>query len=242
MDVMIHTEVRNQNDTLDLLFDAALYDKAAHTTTTDKVTMDTHVSPQSSYTSSPPSVPPTNIGSEWFMVRNPLSCPPEQVLDAWRTCPLVKRKWLSAQEAVSYVDLFFTHLAPMSTILDNYFANHQNHQELITKEPILCCTILAISSRYHFLTGVASLSRGFLLHERLWEYCQSLMQTAIWGQDPMVIEPDQVVSVIESIFLLTEWHPRSSLSGSFWSRHSTMCWREEDPPPKKSSMFSTRQR
>jgi hypothetical protein len=142
---------------------------------------------------------------------------------------------MTAQEAATYVDLFFRNMAPMSPILDNYFADHTRHEYLITREPIVCCTILTLSTRYHLLSGVSSLSRGFILHERLWESCQSLLQRVIWGDGLCMKQNKNVIGAIESLLLLTEWNPRSFLSRHHLAKDSNMDWPIDEEPAERSS-------
>jgi hypothetical protein len=180
---------------------------------------------------------PPGLGSNynWCILRHPLSNPSQDVLKTWQLCPFVKFKWLTAQEAVTYVDLFYWNLAPLSPILDNRFKDHASHHNLITSNRILCSTILAISSRYHFLSGVAPLSRGFLLHEKLWSHCKSLLQNIIWGKGPQTKNAAQAVQAIESFLLLSEWHPRSFLSGHQGTPESSLEWPAEDEPVSNPS-------
>jgi hypothetical protein len=229
---MLHAEIRDQNDALSLLFDAAEY----VTDSRDQDGLSTHVGGVMNAEQGPsPSVMSTPAMDEWVISRHPLSHPSVETVEAWQICPFVKDKWMTAEEAVTYVDLFFRNLAPMSTILDDYFADHQHHRELIMNEQTLCCTFLALSSRYHFLTGVASLSRGFILHERLWEHCHSMLQRAMSEIHPNSVGRRNTLSIIESILILTEWHPRSFLSSHFWTRSFSMDWPGDETVPEKSS-------
>ena len=119
------------------------------------------------------------------------------------------QRWMTAQEAISYVDLFFKNMAPMSAVVDEFFRDHSNDHVLIKEEPVLCCTILALSSRYHLLAGEGGLCRGFILHDRLWKHCQSLFHKVIWGQERKPKGNTRALGTIESLLLVTEWHPRS---------------------------------
>jgi hypothetical protein len=183
---------------------------------------------------------PPGLGSNynWCILRHPLSNPSQDVLKTWQLCPFVMFKWLTAQEAVTYVDLFYRNLAPLSPILDDHFKDHASHHSLITSNRILCSTILTISSRYHFLSSVAALSRGFLLHEKLWSHCKSLLQKVVWGQGPPTKNAAQAVQAIESFLLLSEWHPRSFLSGHQGTPESSLEWPTEDEPVSKTSSDS----
>jgi hypothetical protein len=230
--------VRDRNDALNLLFDAATYEgSSARDSTSHCQYAGPNLGNVANHAKMPCNLPSVSLDSShaWCMQRHPLSNPSQEVQLAWQACPFVKKKWMTAQEAVTYVDLFFRNMALMSPILDGYFADHAHHQELVAKEPILCCTILTLSTRYHLLAGVASLSRGFILHERLWDHCQSLLQRVVWGEGPRMVESRGAIGTIESFLLLTEWHPRSFLSRYRWIKDSGMEWPEDDEPSEKSS-------
>jgi hypothetical protein len=238
IDTVFHTVARDQNDALNLLFDAATYESSStHETTSHShhANLGNTVNAKMPCNANMSASVSMDSSHAWCMQRHPLSNLAREVQLAWQACPFVKKKWMTAQEAVTYVDLFFRNMAPMSPILDGYFADHANHHELVVKEPILCCTILTLSTRYHLLTGVASLSRGFILHERLWDHCQSLLQRVVWGEGPRMVESRGAIGTIESFLLLTEWHPRSFLSRHRWIKDSGMEWPEDDEPSEKSS-------
>lgn len=100
-------------------------------------------------------------------------------------------------------------MSPLSPILTDYYADHAKHYELVTKEPFLCCTILALSSRYHVLPGVGGASRGYFIHHRLWEHCQHLILRIMLGQEKSSTAKTRTVGSIEGLLLLSEWHPRA---------------------------------
>lgn len=100
-------------------------------------------------------------------------------------------------------------MAPLSPILSDFYSNHRNHYWLITQEPVLCCTILMISSRYHTLPGVGGASRGFFIHQRLWQHCQHLIMRVMLGQEKGSKAKTRTVGTIEALLVMSEWHPRS---------------------------------
>lgn len=93
--------------------------------------------------------------------------------------------------------------------MTDFYANHQNHRLLVTHEPVLCCTILMISSRYHVLPGIGGASRSFYIHHRLWQHCQNLIMRVILGQEKSSKCNTRTVGTIEALLLMSEWHPRS---------------------------------
>lgn len=100
-------------------------------------------------------------------------------------------------------------MSPLSPVLDGFYADHTNHYQLVTREPFLCCMILAISSRYHALPSPGGISRGYMLHQRLWDHCQHLLLRLIMGQEKNSKARIRTLGSIEALLLLVEWHPRS---------------------------------
>lgn len=74
---------------------------------------------------------------------------------------------------------------------------------------MLCCTILMISSRYFILPDAGGQSRGQFIHQRLWQYCELLIRRVTCGQEKYSTARTRVLGTIESLILLSEWHPRS---------------------------------
>ena len=208
-DNVINTLVTNQQDALNLLSSSADRRNSTQSYLTDANELTATEDQQSNGLDPMYSPASTRVAEEWCSLRHQLSTPIREVLDVWKTCPFVLQRWMTAQEAVSYIDLFFKHMAPMSAVVDEFFCNHSNHHILIKEEPVLCCTILALSSRYHSLVGEGGLCRGFLLHDRLWKHCQSLFHKVIWGQERKPKGNTRALGTIESLLLVTEWHPRS---------------------------------
>ncbi|KAJ5261328.1 hypothetical protein N7478_011923 [Penicillium angulare] len=129
-------------------------------------------------------------------------------LRLWNACRFVKMGWFSAYEAIYFVDLFFTNMNPLSPILTDFFASHKNQFYLVTQEPMLCCTILMISSRHHTLPGVAGDSRTFFIHHRLWQHCQHLLMRLVLGQEKLSKGKTRIVGTVEALLLMSEWYPR----------------------------------
>lgn len=98
---------------------------------------------------------------------------------------------------------------PLSPILTDFFASPKNQFYLVTQEPMLCCTILMISSRYHTLPGVGGCSRAFFIHQRLWQHCQHLLMRLTFGQEKLSKAKTRNIGSIEALLLMSEWHPRA---------------------------------
>jgi len=97
----------------------------------------------------------------------------------------------------------------LSPILTDFYSNHQYHYWLISREPVLCSTILMISSRYHVLPGAGGESRNFFIHHRLWQHCQQLTMRLIFGQERSTKSKVRSLGTVEALLLMAEWHPRS---------------------------------
>lgn len=97
----------------------------------------------------------------------------------------------------------------LSPILTDFYANHRYHYWLISREPVLCSTILMISSRYHVLPGAGGESRNFFIHHRLWSHCQKLTMRLIFGQEKSTKSKVRSLGTVEALLLMSEWHPRA---------------------------------
>lgn len=99
-------------------------------------------------------------------------------------------------------------MAPLTPILDGYYSRPENQLELATRQPLLCCVILMISSRYHTLPAPDGQSRGYLIHARLWDRCKEMIMGLILGQDQVSDVNTRTFGSIEALLLLSEWQPR----------------------------------
>ena len=125
-------------------------------------------------------------------------------------------------------------MSPLSPILTDFFATPENHFYLVTQEPLLCCTILMISSRYHTLNGVGGPSRTFCLHHRLWEHCEHLLLRLALGQEKRSKARTRNEGSIEALLLLSEWHSRSLQSPprtDGWDSDFIMLHPDDRDPP-----------
>lgn len=155
-----------------------------------------------------------------------LSQPPDEDLDLWDKCRFVRQGWFTAQEAVTYVDLcvlapdsslqslanyfrFYEYFAPLSPIVAGSYNPQNSHEKLVHEEPMLCCTILMIASRYFVLPGAGGHSRSHFIHQRLWQYCELLIRRVMFGQEKHSTAKTRVLGTIESYILIADWHPRS---------------------------------
>lgn len=222
--------VCNGNDPLNILFEAAtehdemledgsrsLEDSSSHLQQTEPPTGVISGDPSSATFSS---VEFSNVASIAG-----LSSVDADTLSIWNSSRFVKMGLLSAEQAVTYVDAyvylhtlkilklkalrFFQNLSPLSPILTNYYADHRNHSLLLLREPLLCSTILMISTRYHTLPGIGSQSRSRFTHRELWNYTQRLIQRVILGQEKGPSNTLRSVGSIEAFLLMSEWYPQA---------------------------------
>ncbi|KAM0250662.1 hypothetical protein ACHAQJ_008539 [Trichoderma viride] len=163
----------------------------------------------------------------------------EDALRAWSRFRFVRAGWFTAQEAIEYIDYYYKYLSPLTPISPPTFSNPSSHMTLLTEEPILTVTLLTISSRYRQLPGTGGVCRSHAVPEQLWTYLRGMIERCLWGQEAfgggfcgsgsastsMLTEESQTSSTapwrglrkgslrtlgtIESLLILTEWHPRA---------------------------------
>ncbi|KAF7506937.1 hypothetical protein GJ744_011068 [Endocarpon pusillum] len=201
---VMQTVVSNGNDALNILFEAAAHQELAD---------------HAQFPKSPPPGPapvydtPRSVlsldtaASASRVVK--LSQPNHETLKLWSQTRFVMNGWLSAQEAVTFIDLFFQNMSPLSPIVTNYYQDHAHHFQLTTEEPLLITVLLMISSRYHLLPCPGAASRGFFMHERFWHHCQNLIQRILYGQEKSSNAKSRAIGSIEALLLICEWHPRA---------------------------------
>lgn len=90
-------------------------------------------------------------------------------------------------------------------IISDFFHDSATHPTLIAEDPLLCCTILTIASRYLDLSGQIGHSRGYLIHETLFKIVKNSLQQLFWGRPFGDESGTTVVGAIESLLLLTQW-------------------------------------
>jgi hypothetical protein len=107
----------------------------------------------------------------------------KEALRAWSHMKFVRAGWLTAREAIAYIDYFYSYLAPLTPISPPDFSNPASHPRLLKEEPMLTITLLTITSRYMTLSGPGRLSRADRIHDRLWHYLQGMITRMFWGQE-----------------------------------------------------------
>ncbi|OJJ45657.1 hypothetical protein ASPZODRAFT_504515 [Penicilliopsis zonata CBS 506.65] len=139
----------------------------------------------------------------------------QQALQAWSEVRFVRDGLFSATEAMAYMQYFHDHLEPFTPVLSPNFTDPAAHRRLIHEEPILAVTILMLAARHCELPGAGSISRRYVIHDRLWSFLQGMIMRIFWAQDyrPRCkngrASGFRTLGTCEALILLTEWHPRS---------------------------------
>ncbi|KAH7065776.1 C6 transcription factor-like protein [Paraphoma chrysanthemicola] len=198
-DSMVTAVVSNGNDALNLLFEAAQREERDVNSVRGGAGID-QASPLLTLSPTSPSAKSrTNL----------LPVLSSEQLEIWNAYRFVRMGWLSAEEIVWLLNMFFWNIAPLSPILDEFYADPANHYLLVTQEPVLTCIMLTISSRYHTIPTIGGQSRGYLIHQRLWDHFQHLLMRLVLGQEKISKAKTRTLGTIEALLLLTEWHPRA---------------------------------
>jgi hypothetical protein len=157
-----------------------------------------------------------------------------EALHAWSRFRFVRAGWFTAQEAIAYIDYYYEFLSPLTPISPPTFHTRGSHTMLLTEEPILTVTLLTIASRYRKMPGTGGECRSYAIHEQLWTHLRGMIERVFWGQEAFgggyavagTGPGDEITSstapwrglrkgslrtlgTIESLLILTEWHPRA---------------------------------
>ncbi|KAH8703392.1 hypothetical protein BGW36DRAFT_369267 [Talaromyces proteolyticus] len=210
LDRVTHTVLYNQTDALNLLFEAA---EAHHSNDGSARRIRSEIDGSDAYRSSMSEqqggLLSASSTSQRVFQTFPVAQPSDAAVRAFGKLKFVRKRWLTAQEAITYVELFFKNLGPLSPATNNFYRHPSNYHLLVKQEPVLCTVILTLSTRYHVLDVEGWLSRSYFLHNRLWRYSQSLLQQVIWGQEKGIKSATRGLGTIEGLLLLVDWHARS---------------------------------
>ncbi|EAQ91184.1 hypothetical protein CHGG_03119 [Chaetomium globosum CBS 148.51] len=155
-----------------------------------------------------------------------------EAIKAWGRFRFVRAGWFTAQEAIDYIDYYYKYLSPLTPISPPTFNNPASHLTLLTEEPILTVTLLTIASRYRRMPGTGGHCRSHAIHEQLWMYLRGMIERVVWGQEAfgggfcgsgaddaqssstapwrgLRRGSLRTLGTIESLMILTEWHPRA---------------------------------
>ncbi|TEY76078.1 hypothetical protein BOTCAL_0061g00380 [Botryotinia calthae] len=156
----------------------------------------------------------------------------QDAIKAWSRFRFVRAGWFTAAEAIQYITYYYEFLSPLTPISPPTFKEPYTHPMLLVEEPILTVTLLTISSRYMEMSGAGGHSRSYAIHEQLWTYLRGMIERCLWGQEAFGggfcgsgAEASltsstapwrglrkgslRTLGTIESLMILTEWHPRA---------------------------------
>ncbi|KAF1846933.1 uncharacterized protein K460DRAFT_50530 [Cucurbitaria berberidis CBS 394.84] len=239
-------EVYSGHDALNLLFEAAGMNGHVRTGSTSSMQRPTLGSTPGSQTNfASPQLNATHVRSASRTAAEPsvdpaiqqpmIPDPPNEAafadaVRAWSKFRFVRAGWLTAKEAIAYIDYFYAFLSPLTPIVVPDYRDHAFHAKLLKEEPMLVITLLTISARYSQpsgSSGIGATSRAYLIHEKLWKYLQGMIERMIFGQEqfgggfcgagqqpgsdvnPLSRKGLRTLGTVESLMLLTEWHPRA---------------------------------
>lgn len=190
----------------------------------------THARNNSRATLAEPSVEPPITQPSTSLPEPPNELSFADAIRAWSKFRFVRAGWMTAKEAVRYIDYFYTYLSPLTPIVVPDYRDHALHAKLLKEEPMLVITLLTIATRFRttdFPQGPGAVSRSYLIHEKLWKYLQGMIDRMIFGQEqfgggfcgagqqpgsdvnPLSRKGLRTLGTVESLMLLTEWHPRA---------------------------------
>ncbi|KAL3458090.1 hypothetical protein BJX64DRAFT_235303, partial [Aspergillus heterothallicus] len=122
----------------------------------------------------------------------------------WKQFFLVKRGIVRPEEAVEYLDFYFSILWHIFPVVPQHYAVPDRYTSLATAEPVLTVALIALSSRYHILSGYNGVARSERIHWRTWPWVQKLFQSSMWGSSGM-----RSHGAIAALLLFVEWHPKA---------------------------------
>ncbi|TIA11416.1 hypothetical protein D6C80_07512 [Aureobasidium pullulans] len=181
-------------------------------------------------TSKPP--PPDSSIDPAIMQQPPSTARPSSSADyasayaAWARFRFVRNGWFTTKEGMEYIEYFYTYMSPLTPIALPDYRGPDKHAALLENEPMLAVTMLMIASRYMTLSGPGAQSRSHAIHSRLWPFVQRMIDRIVWGRElsGTTLHPDETqpgcdvnplsrkglltLGTVESLLLLTEWHPR----------------------------------
>ncbi|KAF4631749.1 hypothetical protein G7Y89_g6391 [Cudoniella acicularis] len=158
----------------------------------------------------------------------------KDAIKAWSRFRFVRAGWFTPAEAIDYIAYYYEYLSPLTPISPPTFRDPGTHYTLLIEEPILTVTLLTIATRYRQMPGPGGHCRSHAIHEQLWTYLRGMIERCLWGQEAFGggfcgsgAEPAEAqtsstapwrglrkgslrtLGTIESLMILTEWHPRA---------------------------------
>lgn len=152
---------------------------------------------------------PGPVGS----ITNPPGRARNVAIAAWKRLSFIRDGLLAPEEAIYYVQKFYEELRPLTPITIEDYKDQESHDSMISTEPMLTITILAISSRYFLPAapnddpGPRATSRAYEIHMQLWQHLQNLTSRMLWAQD-FGGDDIRTLGAVESLLLMTEFATR----------------------------------
>lgn len=172
--------------------------------------------------------PVQNLADMQEPMADPTTIDMNEALKNWSRFRFVRAGWFTAREGFDYVQYFYEKICPLTPIALPDYRTPSGQVTLLSEEPMLVVTILTISSRHKQLSGTGTTSRQHAIHQRLWTYLEGMINRFVWGQEqfgggicgagsqqpgcdvnPYARKGLRTLGTVESLMLLTEWHPRS---------------------------------
>lgn len=109
---------------------------------------------------------------------------------------------LSAAESEFYIRMFFNTLHPFFPHVPQFL----HLPKVLSGYPLLLCSILTISTRYHSLNEEVSngMPKNLKIHEELWLHVQGMISRTVWAE-----ASTRSIGTVFAFLLLTEWNPRA---------------------------------
>ncbi|CZT04076.1 related to ARO80-positive transcription regulator of ARO9 and ARO10 [Rhynchosporium agropyri] len=157
----------------------------------------------------------------------------KDAVKAWSRFRFVRAGWFTPSEAIDYIKYYYEYLSPLTPISPPTFRDPGTHLTLLMEEPILTVALLTIATRYKQISGPGGHCRSHAIHEQLWTYLRGMIERCLWGQEAFGggfcgsgAESEaqtsstapwrglrkgslRTLGTIESLMILTEWHPRA---------------------------------
>lgn len=154
----------------------------------------------------------------------------QEALETWKQMRIVRAGWFTPEEALDYIEYFYSHLAPMTPVILSDYRDPSTHKKLLAEEPVLALAILALTSRYCPLSTYSRECRRSEIHKQLWTSLTTIVQRLLWGQEQFGggfcgagIAPLsrtitgqitwkgslRTLGTVEALLLLTDWQPRA---------------------------------
>ncbi|ORY80936.1 hypothetical protein BCR37DRAFT_393580 [Protomyces lactucae-debilis] len=119
---------------------------------------------------------------------------------AWSSQRFVQENIIDAQQAREYVLFFYRELFTYFPFVSRF----GHDPEAMSREPMLCMTIITIASRYHTLSNYSGQLPQSCIHERCFDVMRVYLEQLMWCNSSM-----QLFDCIEALLLFVQWIPKA---------------------------------